>query len=296
MEPEILRARFRAFLAGLQAEICQALEALDGEGRFGADRWDRPGGGGGVTRVLEDGAVLEKAGVNLSDVHGEVPPELARALPGDGDRFTATGLSLVLHPRSPMVPTTHANFRFLSRGRTAWFGGGADLTPYYLFEEDAASFHAALRAACDRHDPAHYPAFKAACDAYFYLPHRAEARGIGGLFFDHHGGDDLPRALALVEDVARAFLPAWLAIAERRRGIPWGDRERAWQEARRARYVEFNLLHDRGTLFGLRSAGRVESIFMSMPPRVRFPYDLRPEPGSPEARLVEVLRRPREWA
>jgi coproporphyrinogen III oxidase len=184
----------------------------------------------------------------------------------------------------------------LRRGATAWFGGGMDLTPYYLFDDDAAHFHRTIRSACDRHDPAHYPRMKAACDAYFFLPHRGEARGIGGVFFDHFGGADLEAALAFVRDVAQAFLPAWLPIAERRRDEPHGERERRWQEIRRGRYVEFNLLHDRGTAFGLASGGRVESIFMSMPPRLRFPYDPPVEPGSREARLVEVLRRPRDWA
>jgi coproporphyrinogen III oxidase len=291
-----LRAELADFLLALQRDLCAALEELDGGGRFGTHRWDRAGGGGGVTRVVEDGAVLEKAGVNFSDVHGTVDPALAAALPGDGAEFTAVGLSLVLHPRSPMIPTTHANFRFLSRGSTAWFGGGADLTPYYLFDDDAAAFHRTLRAACDRHDPSYYPRFKRACDEYFFLPHRGEARGVGGLFFDHFGGGDLPRAAAFWKDVARAFLQAWLPIAERRRREPWGEREREWQEVRRGRYVEFNLLYDRGTTFGLRSGGRVESIFMSMPPRVRFAYDPPVEPGSREARLLEVLRHPRDWA
>jgi coproporphyrinogen III oxidase len=295
VDPIAIGERFAPFLRALQAEICAALERLDGEVRFGTDAWQRPGGGGGLSRVAEDGALLEKAGVNFSRVEGTVGPGLA-ALPGDGDRFSAVGLSLVLHPRSPMIPTTHANFRFLSRGSAAWFGGGTDLTPYYLFDEDAAAFHRTLRAACDRHDPAFYPRMKADCDAYFFLPHRGEARGVGGLFFDHFGGDDLARALAFVEDAARAFLPAWLPIAERRRREPFGARERRWQEVRRGRYVEFNLLHDRGTAFGLASGGRVESIFMSMPPRVRFPYDPRVEPGSREERLLDVLRSPREWA
>jgi coproporphyrinogen III oxidase len=295
VHPAAVADRFAPFLRALQEEICGALERLDGAVRFGADRWERPGGGGGLTRVAEGGALLEKAGVNLSQVEGAVGPGLA-ALPGDGDRFAAVGLSLVLHPRSPMIPTTHANFRFLSRGSAAWFGGGMDLTPYYLFDEDAAAFHRTIRAACDRHDPALYPRLKAECDAYFHLPHRGEARGVGGIFFDRFGEGDLARALAFVEDAARAFLPAWLPIAERRRREPFGARERRWQEVRRGRYVEFNLLHDRGTAFGLASGGRIESIFMSMPPRVRFPYDFRVAPGSREERLLEVLRRPREWA
>jgi coproporphyrinogen III oxidase len=289
-----VRDAFVSFLASLQDEICGALERLDGEGRFGRDPWRREGGGGGVTRVLEGGALLEKAAVNLSDVAGALPPALAAALPGDGGTFAATGLSLVLHPRSPMIPATHANFRHLRRGTRAWFGGGSDLTPYYLFDEDAAWWHGQLRAACDRHDAALYLRLKRACDDYFCLPHRGERRGVGGLFFDDLAAT--PAALDLVQDLARAFLPAWLPIAERRRREPFGEPERRWQEIRRGRYVEFNLLYDRGTAFGLRSGGRVESILVSMPPRLRFAYDHQPAPGSREARLVEVLREPREWA
>jgi coproporphyrinogen III oxidase len=295
MAPEAVRAGFAAFLRTLQEEICAALERLDGRGRFSRDGWDRPGGGGGLTRVLEEGAVLEKAAVNFSDVHGELEPAFARALPGDGLAFHAVGLSLVLHPRSPMIPTTHANFRFIVHGAGAWFGGGSDLTPYYLFEEDARSFHAAFKAACDRHDPGYYPRFKAACDRYFHLPHRGEGRGVGGIFFDELGGD-LERARAFAEDCGRAFLPAWLPIAERRRAEPWGEREREWQELRRGRYVEFNLLYDRGTTFGLRTGGRSESILVSLPPRVRWAYAREPAPGTAEGRLLEALRSPRDWA
>ncbi|HEX8909476.1 MAG TPA: oxygen-dependent coproporphyrinogen oxidase, partial [Anaeromyxobacteraceae bacterium] len=209
--------------------------------------------------------------------------------------FAAAGLSVVLHPLSPMVPTTHANFRLIVQGEKAWFGGGSDLTPFYLFEEDAAHFHRTWRAACDRHDRALYPRLKERCDRYFFLPHRGEARGVGGIFFDDLGGD-LRRAHALVLDLAEAFLPAWLPIAERRRGSAHGEPERVWQEIRRGRYVEFNLLHDRGTVFGLETGGRTESILMSLPPRARWMYDHQPAPGSPEARLVEVLRHPRDWA
>jgi coproporphyrinogen III oxidase len=294
MDADAQRADLVAFLAALQEEICAALEALDGGGRFSRDAWRREGGGGGTTRVLEDGAVLEKAAVNFSDVGGALDPAFAVALPGDGAAFSAAGLSLVLHPRSPMIPATHANFRLIRRGSRTWLGGGADLTPYYLFDEDAAWWHRQLRAACDRHDAALYPRMKRDCDDYFYLPHRGERRGVGGLFFD--GVDAVPAALDLVKDLARAFLPAWLPIAERRRREPSGEAERRWQEIRRARYVEFNLLYDRGTTFGLRTGGRVESILASMPPRLRFAYDHRPEPGSREARVLEVLRTPREWA
>jgi coproporphyrinogen III oxidase len=295
MGVEELRARMEKLTGDLQEEICSALERLDGAGRFASDRWSRPGGGGGLTRILTDGQVFERAGVNVSSVHGELPEAFAKRLQGDGVSFVATGLSLVLHPRSPMVPTVHANIRFISQGKKAWFGGGADLTPYYLFDEDAAHFHRTLKAACDRHDPGYYPRFKKDCDGYFVVRHRGEARGVGGIFFENMGGD-LDKELAFVEDVGRAVLPAYLPIAERRRQLPYSDEHRAWQEIRRGRYVEFNLVYDRGTTFGLETQGRVESILMSLPPRVRWVYDHQPAPGSEEARLLEVLRTAREWA
>lgn len=289
-----IHAALAAKASALQERICAALEGVDGRARFGTDRWERPGGGGGVTRVLQEGAVFEKAGVNVSDVHGKVAPGLARGLGGEGDDFSATGLSVVVHPRSPLVPTAHANVRFLRRGEAGWFGGGADLTPHYLFEEDCRHFHAVLRDVCERHDPGSYPRHKRAADAYFHLPHRGEHRGVGGVFFDDLGGD-LDRGLAFAADLAAAFLDAYLPVVQRRRDLPWGEAERRWQEIRRGRYVEFNLVQDRGTVFGLESAGRTESILMSLPPRARWPYDFRREPGSREAALLEVLRSPRDW-
>lgn len=295
MDHDRLVDAMESMVRSMQDAITRALEEADGGARFVRDAWTRPGGGGGETRVLEGGDLLEKAGVNVSRVGGEVPQRLAGRLAGDGDRFAAAGLSIVLHPRSPLVPTTHANVRLLARGTKAWFGGGADLTPYYLFEEDAAHFHRVLRDACERHEPGCHPAMKQACDAYFFLPHRGEHRGVGGIFFEDRGGD-FDRELQFVEDVARSFLPAWLPIAQRRRDLPWGEREREWQEIRRGRYVEFNLLHDRGTVFGLETGGRTESILMSLPPRVRWRYDHHPAPGTPEARLLEVIRSPRDWA
>jgi coproporphyrinogen III oxidase len=295
MEHARLVDEMEVMVRALQERITAELEAIDGSARFLRDAWERPGGGGGITRVLADGALLEKAGVNVSRVHGKVPPRMAARLPGDGDEFAAVGISIVLHPRNPWVPTTHANVRLLARGSKAWFGGGADLTPYYLFDEDAAHFHRTWKAACDRQDPAWYPRFKAACDAYFHLRHRGEARGVGGIFFEDLGGDPA-RELAFAGEVVRAFLPAWLPVAERRRDLPWGDRERTWQEIRRGRYVEFNLVYDRGTVFGLETGGRTESILMSLPPRVRWVYDHHPAPGTEEARLLEVLRHPRDWA
>jgi coproporphyrinogen III oxidase len=295
MTHDAIRKEMDRWTRDLQEEICSALERADGAGHFGRDAWLRSGGGGGTTRVLAEGALFEKAAVNVSHVHGRLDPAFARRLQGEGEDFAAVGLSLILHPRSPMVPTSHANLRFIVQGAKAWFGGGADLTPYYLFEEDAAHFHRTLRAACDRHHPAWYPRFKKACDDYFFLPHRGERRGVGGIFFEDPGGDP-EQELSFVRDFGQAFLSAYLPIAERRHPLPWGERERAWQEIRRGRYVEFNLLHDRGTLFGLQTGGRVEAILSSLPPRVRWAYGHEPEPGSPEAKLLEVLRSPREWA
>jgi coproporphyrinogen III oxidase len=295
VEHDRLVDAMEALVLDLQATIVAALEAADGTARFARDAWTRPGGGGGVTRVLAEGALLEKAGVNVSRVQGPVPPRMAARLAGDGDTFAAVGLSLVLHPRNPFVPTPHANVRLLARGSKAWFGGGADLTPYYLFEEDASHFHRELRGACERYRPGSYAGFKRTCDAYFHLPHRGEHRGVGGIFFEDLGGEPW-KELAFVEDVGRSFLPAWLPIAARRRSLSYGDREREWQEIRRGRYVEFNLLHDRGTVFGLETGGRTESILMSLPPRVQWRYDHHPDPGSAEARLLEVIRTPRDWA
>ncbi|HLU67591.1 MAG TPA: oxygen-dependent coproporphyrinogen oxidase [Kofleriaceae bacterium] len=284
--------------ANLQGRICAALEELDGEGRFSEDRWQRPGGGGGLSRVMNGGRLFEKAGVNWSLVEGELPADFARQLPGEGTAFRATGVSLVIHPLSPMVPTTHANVRCLEKGERTWFGGGADLTPYYLWREDAAHFHRELAAACDRHGAvADYRRFKTWCDEYFHLPHRGERRGVGGIFFDYLEGDgDLEEVLAFAGDVGAAFLDAYLPIVRRRADEPWGDAERRWQLVRRGRYVEFNLVYDRGTVFGLKTGGRTESILMSLPPLARWDYD-PPEPpaGSREAELLEVLRNPVEW-
>ncbi|RMH38417.1 MAG: oxygen-dependent coproporphyrinogen oxidase [Deltaproteobacteria bacterium] len=288
--------RAAAFFRQLQGDICEALERLDGRGRFSSDAWQRPGGGGGVSRVLVDGDVFEKAGVNWSDVSGELPDELAAQLPGQDRAFRASGVSLVLHPRSPMVPTTHANFRCIQKGDRMWFGGGADLTPYYLFRDDVVHFHRTLKAACDAHSGvADYARFKTWCDEYFYLPHRGETRGVGGIFFDYlDGGGALDAVFEFVQDAGRAFVPAYVPIVERRRAEPWGERERRWQLVRRGRYVEFNLLYDRGTVFGLKTAGRVESILMSLPPLVRWDYAPQVEPSSREAALVAALT-PTDW-
>jgi coproporphyrinogen III oxidase len=316
-----LTDRAAAYFLALQDRIVEALERVeggggggDGAGRFRTDSWQRPGGGGGRTRVLADGRVFEKAGVNFSDVHGVLRPEMAGALPGAGEGFRATGVSLVLHPRNPHVPTVHANFRRLERGPDfGWFGGGADLTPYYLYPEDPAHFHRTLRGACDRHDPALYPRFKAWCDRYFFIPHRGEPRGLGGVFFDYLGAgaertarepapaaeaaleQDPERVFAFVQTVGDAFLDAYLPIVERRQGLPHSEAERRWQLIRRGRYVEFNLVYDRGTLFGLRTDGRIESILMSLPTEARWEYSHEPAPGSREAEMVAALRSQTDW-
>jgi coproporphyrinogen III oxidase len=281
-----------AFFRSLQDTICGGLEAEDGA-RFRSDAWERPGGGGGVTRVLSDGNVFEKAGVNTSSVHGQFKPDFAAQLPGDGLDFFACGISLVLHPRSPMVPTTHANFRCLRRGGALWFGGGADLTPYYPNREDVIHFHRVWKTVLDEEDIALYPKYKKWCDEYFYLPHRGETRGVGGIFFDYLQRDPA-RDLQLVKRLGGAFLDSYLPIVRRRRNDAYGERERQFQLLRRGRYVEFNLLYDRGTTFGLKTDGRVESILMSLPPLVRWEYDPRFEPGSREGQLAEWLR-PQDW-
>lgn len=291
---ERLREEVTRVATRWQAELCAALERLDGSARFSSDPWERPGGGGGLSRVLQEGAVLEKAGVNVSDVHGAVPPRLAAKLQGAGGDFMAAGLSVVVHPRSPLAPTAHMNLRFLARGGEGWFGGGADLTPHYLFEEDCLHFHRALKDLCDRHVPGRHELLKRAADAYFYLPHRDEHRGVGGIFFDDLGGA-LEPALALVSDLPRAFAEAYLPIVARRKDLPFGEAERRWQQLRRGRYVEFNLVCDRGTIFGLESGGRTESVLMSLPPTVRWEYGVVPAAGSREAALLEVVRTPRDW-
>jgi coproporphyrinogen III oxidase len=286
------RAVAEYFIA-LQERIVEALEVIDERG-FRTDEWQRPEGGGGVTRVIEDGTVFERGGVNFSRVHGRnLPPSASAARPQlAGRAFEATGVSLVLHPRNPYCPTVHLNVRFFSAGDVWWFGGGMDLTPYYGFEEDARHFHGACRDALAPFGADYYPRFKRWCDEYFHLKHRNEPRGIGGIFFD-----DLaePAAFDLTKSVGDHFLKAYVPILERRRKTHHGERERSFQAYRRARYVEFNLVYDRGTLFGLQSGGRTESILVSMPPRAEWRYDWAPEPGSPEAKLYSDFLKPRDW-
>ncbi len=281
-----MKTRACEFFRELQDTICQALEDVDGKAEFREDLWV-----GGRSRVIERGRVIEKGGVNLADITGELTERLAQRLEVPPQPFVATGISLVIHPLSPMIPTVHMNFRYLELKNRAWFGGGADLTPHYLFDKDTEHFHGTWRQACDRHDPGYYSRFKKWCDDYFYNKHRGEARGVGGIFFDYLDRD-LEKVFAFVRDLGGVFLEAYLPIVERRRELPWGDRQRNWQQIRRGRYVEFNLVHDRGTLFGLETGGRTESILMSLPPTVRWVYDHRPEPGSPEEELLDKLRTP----
>jgi len=292
----------KAWLQQLQDDITTAFEAIDGK-RFREDAWTREaGGGGGRTRVLEEGQVFEKAGVNYSFVTGEsLPPSATAARPELAGRgFAATGVSLVIHPRNPYVPTSHMNVRFFIAEKAGsepvwWFGGGFDLTPYYGFEQDCEHWHREAWRACQPFGPDVYPRFKRWCDEYFFLKHRNEPRGIGGIFFDDLNEWGFERCFAFLRAVGEAYLPAYLPIVERRRHLEWGERERHFQLYRRGRYVEFNLVYDRGTLFGLQTGGRTESILVSLPPLVRWQYDWHPEPGSEEARLYQEFLRPRDW-
>ncbi|MFM1891395.1 MAG: coproporphyrinogen oxidase [Pseudomonadota bacterium] len=295
-------AAVKTYLLQLQQQICAALAAADGGDGFREDSWERPGGGGGRSRVLEEGLVFEKGGVNFSHVYGDALPPSATAQRPElaGRSFQAMGVSLVIHPRNPYVPTSHANVRFFIAERPDaapvwWFGGGFDLTPYYGFEEDAVHWHRTARAACEPFGAAVYPRFKQWCDEYFFLKHRGEPRGVGGLFFDDLNEWGFERSFAFMRSVGDHYLPAYLPVVQRRRELEYGERQRDFQLYRRGRYVEFNLVYDRGTLFGLQSGGRTESILMSLPPLVRWRYDWQPQPGTPEARLYEVFLQPRDW-
>jgi coproporphyrinogen III oxidase len=284
------------YFTELQRQIVSALEAVDGKS-FGKDAWKRPEGGGGITRVMEDGHVFERGGVNFSHVKGtQLPPSASAARPQlAGQPWEAMGVSLVLHPRNPYCPTVHLNVRFFSSKELWWFGGGMDLTPFYGFEEDARHFHGRCKAALEPSGPEYYPRFKLWCDQYFHLKHRNEARGIGGIFFDDFADRDFDFSFGLVRSVGDAFLPAYLPLVQRRKDMPFTERQRQFQLYRRGRYVEFNLVYDRGTLFGLQSGGRTESILVSMPPHATWRYDWRPEPGSAEEKLYSDFLKPRDW-
>ncbi|MCX2718663.1 oxygen-dependent coproporphyrinogen oxidase [Lentiprolixibacter aurantiacus] len=299
-----MKEQFYQYIQDLQDRITNKLESIDGKARFRQDLWERAEGGGGRTRVIENGAVFEKGGVNISAVHGPLPKSMQDYFKVGEVDFFACGLSLVIHPLSPMVPTVHANWRYFEmydkQGKVVdqWFGGGQDLTPYYLFEEDASHFHQVCKTACDNHDPDFYPKYKERCDSYFWNSHRNEARGVGGLFFDYcrkEEGRDMEAWYQFVTEVGDSFLDAYVPIVLKRKDLEYTPQQRDWQEIRRGRYVEFNLVHDKGTLFGLRTNGRIESILMSLPPAVQWHYDHHPAAGSPEEALLKVLKSPVEW-
>jgi coproporphyrinogen III oxidase len=299
-----MKDQFYKYIQNLQDAICAALEKTDGKSTFREDIWERPEGGGGRTRVMENGAVFEKGGVNISAVHGKLPDAMRQLFNvGEAD-FFACGLSLVMHPNNPMVPTVHANWRYFEmyddNGNIIqqWFGGGQDLTPYYLFEEDARHFHQTCKNSCDRHDTAFYPKYKKQCDDYFWNAHRNEARGVGGLFFDYCKANEtmtMQTWYDFVTEVGNSFTQAYIPIVEKRNHLPYTEAQKTWQEIRRGRYVEFNLVHDKGTLFGLKTNGRIESILMSLPPKVQWVYDHHPEKGSEEEKLVKILGNPIDW-
>ncbi|KAL6651350.1 hypothetical protein ACP70R_010275 [Stipagrostis hirtigluma subsp. patula] len=313
-----VRARFEAMIRRVQGEVCAALEEADGGGaRFVEDVWSRPGGGGGISRVLQDGRVFEKAGVNVSVVYGVMPPDAYRAAKGapgkngaaDGQKagpvpFFAAGISSVLHPKNPFAPTLHFNYRYFETDapkdapgapRQWWFGGGTDLTPSYIIEEDVKHFHSVQKQACDKFDPSFYPKFKKWCDDYFYIKHRNERRGLGGIFFDDLNDYDQEMLLGFATECAESVLPAYIPIIERRKDTPFNDEHKAWQQLRRGRYVEFNLVYDRGTTFGLKTGGRIESILVSLPLTARWQYDHKPEEGTEEWKLLDACINPKEW-
>ena len=300
-----MKQKFYKYIQQLQNSLTKAFEQVDGKAVFTEDVWKRPGGGGGQTRIIENGAVFEKGGVNISAVYGDLPKSLQDYFQLKDANFYACGLSLVMHPKNPFVPTVHANWRYfemydkIGKKIDQWFGGGQDLTPYYLFKEDAIHFHTVCKAACDKHNPKLYPEYKKRCDDYFYNTHRNEARGIGGLFFDylketkHTSIDDWYR---FVTEIGNCFLEAYLPIVNQRKNLSYTQKERDWQAIRRGRYVEFNLVHDKGTLFGLKTNGRTESILMSLPPQAQWKYNHNPKKGSREEKLLAVLKTPVDWA
>jgi len=299
-----IKDKFFNYINQLQDTITSKLEAVDGSAKFQEDIWKRPEGGGGRTRVIENGTVFEKGGVNISGVHGKLPDSMQKYFGVEDADFFACGLSLVLHPKNPMVPTVHANWRYFEmydkEGNIVdqWFGGGQDLTPYYLFDADAKHFHQTCKTACDKHNAEFYPKYKARCDDYFYNTHRNEGRGIGGLFFDYCKASEamtMQNWYDFVTEVGDSFLDAYVPIVEKRKGLDYTKDQRNWQEIRRGRYVEFNLVHDKGTLFGLKTNGRIESILMSLPPHVQWVYDHHPEKGSEEERLINILQNPKDW-
>lgn len=299
-----MKEAFYNYIESLQDKITLTLEAVDGASKFTEDLWQREEGGGGRSRILQNGSVFEKGGVNISKVHGRLPKAMQAYFKVGEVDFFACGLSLVVHPKNPMIPSVHANWRYFEMYDTEgnvvdqWFGGGMDLTPYYLYQEDIKHFHKECKNACDRHDKDFYETFKKACDDYFYNSHRKEARGVGGLFFDYCKANEkmnIGQWFDFVRDVGDCFLDAYTPIVQKRKDLAYTAAERQWQEIRRGRYVEFNLIHDKGTLFGLKTNGRIESILMSLPPHVQWTYDHRPATNSKEEALIKVLKHPKNW-
>lgn len=307
IETAEIRGHWIEFISRLQDKICDTLEKVDGKALFSKDAWQRTEGtgGGGLTRVIANGDVFEKAGVNTSVVYGDVTDNMRKHLGMESAKWFAAGLSLVIHPLNPFVPTVHCNYRMLELYNEKdilsdrWFGGGTDLTPYYLFAEDATHFHKTYKDVCDEFDPSFYPVFKKECDDYFVIKHRNnERRGIGGIFYDHQRPDDSHDVdfwMNFGKACGNGFIPAYLPIVEKRKQTPYTDKHKHWQEIRRGRYVEFNLVYDRGTLFGLKTNGRIESILMSLPPTVRFEYDSEPGKDSEEGKLMQVLMNLKDW-
>lgn len=301
----MIKEQWISFIHQLQDDICNALEQADGKAKFVEDKWERPEGGGGKTRVIANGDVFEKGGVNTSIVFGDVTDLMRAQLKINGDKWFASGLSLVIHPYNPFAPTVHCNYRMFELYDQSeqvidrWFGGGTDLTPYYLFEEDAKHFHKTYKDACDAFDPSFYPKFKKECDNYFVNWHRnKERRGIGGIFYDYERPNDEKDVnfwINLARSCGYSLIDAYIPIVNKRKHTPFNEQQKHWQEIRRGRYVEFNLVHDRGTIFGLKTNGRIESILMSLPPTVRFEYNYQPTPGSEEDKLLEACLHPKDW-
>ena len=298
-----MKDQFYNFIRGLQDKITKELESIDGKAKFNEDLWERSEGGGGRSRIIENGNVIEKGGVNISAVDGPLPESMQKYFNVNEVDFFACGLSLVIHPFNPMIPTVHGNWRYFEmydkKGNIIdqWFGGGQDLTPYYIFEEDVKHFHQSCKNVCDHFHPDYYSEFKTMCDNYFFNHHRNEARGVGGLFFDDFNQLPFEESFVFVQSMANSYMKAYCPIVEKRKDSDYGARERSFQEYRRGRYVEFNLVYDRGTVFGLQSGvGRIESILMSLPPAVQWVYDWQPEPGSAEEKLYTDFLIQREWA
>jgi len=305
---EAMRRRMEKICRDAQLSITRQIEELDGKGKFQENVWERPNGGGGYSRVLSDGDVFEKAGCSLSVVYGDLPPDAVRAAtergamrvenmkPGERVPFFAVGLSSVMHPKNPFAPTMHFNYRYFETDQGAWwFGGGTDITPAYLFEEDMKHFHGTYKAVCDKFDPEYYPKFKKWADDYFYIKHRGETRGLGGIFFDDQNDKDPEKHADFAEECLDAVCKAYIPIVEKRKDTEFTQEQKEWQLMRRGRYVEFNLVYDRGTIFGLKTGGRIESILMSLPETARWEYMHAPEPGSPEADIMDAFKNPREW-